>query len=107
VLPEDDPEVDEFIELALREMFPKLFESAFAVSIMPGARDKPNKGDAKYWIELGASIMYEKPIILVVVEGAHIPQKLQKVADEIVVMDPNDMDSAAQDIQAAIERMIQ
>ena len=81
------PEFREYAEHALSEMLPKLRESEFSISIAPRA---DTTGDVKYWIELGASIMLDKPILLLVEPGQGIPDKLRLVADLIVECDMGD-----------------
>ncbi len=76
-----DPEAAEFLRHAEQEMAPKLAGSAFNISLVPS-----DYGDAKFWVELGASIMMDKPIIAVVTEGREVPAKLIRVCDEIVVI---------------------
>jgi hypothetical protein len=40
--------------------------------------------DVKFAVELGFSIMLDKPIIAVVMAGTQVPAKLLKIADEII-----------------------
>jgi hypothetical protein len=44
----------------------------------------------KFALELGFSIMLDKPIIAVVGHGAKVPAKLVQVADSIIEMDPDE-----------------
>jgi hypothetical protein len=69
-------------EHVLAEMVPKLTDSAVALSIVP-----PGDGDVKYWVELGASIMLDKPIIVVAAPDRVIPVRLRRVADAVVIAD--------------------
>jgi hypothetical protein len=96
------PTAKRWIEHVLNDMEPKLADSAFSVSLVPDDRE----GDVKWWVELGASIMYDKPIIAVVFNNRPIPEKLKLVADEIVRC-PNGVDElAGEKMQAAMKRVI-
>ena len=101
--PWQTPTAKRWVQHVLSEMEPKLAESALSVSLVPGDRE----GDVKWWVELGASIMYDKPIIAVVFDDRPIPEKLKLVADEIVRC-PNGVDELAGDkVQAAIKRVVE
>lgn len=65
-----------------RHLVPKLEQSAVTFSMVP-------RGDAdvKYAVELGLSIMMDKPIVLLVQPGAKLPSRLVRVADDIVEID--------------------
>ena len=41
-------------------------------------------GDVQYWTELGGAIMLDKPILAIVFGDARVPEKLARVADEVV-----------------------
>ena len=91
-------------EAAVRaDCLPKLRDSALTVSLAP-------KGDPdiKYAVELGLSIMMDKPIILIVAPGQEIPRKLRDVADAIVDVDWDNFgtNGGAERIQAAIDEMM-
>ena len=99
----DDEDSREFLKHAEEEMAPMLRASAASISLVPS-----DHGDAKFWVELGASIMFEKPIILVVSPGRSMPQKLQHIADEIIVL-PEDGTigpEVAEEIEAAMRRIV-
>lgn len=81
---DNDPVFQEFAQRALKEMLPKVLGSAIFVSIAP--RDK-GVGDVKYWCELGAGIMHDKPIIVVKNPGDQIPERLRRVADYVIDAD--------------------
>lgn len=57
----------------------------------------------KFWVELGAMIMLQKPIVVVAVEGRPIPPKLRAIADEIVTS--NSGFPPASELEAAIRRV--
>lgn len=99
---EDDPFSDPGAQDFLREAGEKLPEligdSALSVMLIG---ETP---DPKFCIELGYSIMYEKPMILVVRNGAKIPSKIVKIADEIVEWDGGSVENTG--LNLAIERVI-
>lgn len=80
--PFDTPEARAWAQRVLTELVPMIDGSAVSVSIVPS-----DEGDVKFAVELGLSIMLDKPIILAVVPGRTIPEHLARVADEIVELD--------------------
>lgn len=75
----ETPETRAWVQHVLDTLAPKIEASQATVSIVP------NRGtDVKFAVELGFSIMYDKPIILAVFPGTEIPDHLRRVADEIV-----------------------
>lgn len=62
-----------------------LKDSVVSLSIVP-----TGEVDIKYALELGMSIMLDKPIIALIAPGAVIPMKLQLVADHIIEVDLTD-----------------
>jgi len=97
----DDPEAKAWARRVVTEMVPSLRASAVSISLVPH-----NEGDVKFWVELGASIMLGKPILVVALKGRQIPPKLRLVADEIVELPDGLTTPGASDAVArAIERM--
>lgn len=71
------------IEQHSRESTAKLIaQSSVVVSCVPHG-----KPDIKYAIELGLSIMMDKPIIVVAPPGRELPAALQRVATRVVIAD--------------------
>lgn len=66
-------------------VLPAMRDSKVILSIAP-----LGKPDAKFCVETGMALMLDKPIILLVDRGAHVPPKLRLVADEIIEADIND-----------------
>jgi hypothetical protein len=98
-----DPEAQEWLEHCNRTLVPMLDNSACSVSIAPPA----GSSDIKYAVELGLSIMMEKPILVVAEYGQRIPDKLRMLADDIAYVDWNDeasKRSLAQYVQKFAER---
>lgn len=72
--------------------------SRLTVSLVP-----QGPADIKFAVELGLSIMLDKPIIAVVEPGQEIPGKLRAVADRIVEWTPG-MSEA--DVMAALRDIV-
>lgn len=87
--PWDDPNAKLWAKGVLAHMAPQLADSACSISIVPD-----DEGDVKFWVELGASIMMDKPLIVCVFNDRAVPPKLELVADEIVRL-PSGIDAAA------------
>lgn len=99
---EQDPEYVEWARRVKEELVPKMEDSACTVSLVP-----EGETDVKFAVELGLSIMLDKPIILVVRPGTKVPEKLALVASDIVeVVDWGDMAEVSMAISNAIERFI-
>lgn len=98
----DDPTAKRWVRHVLADMAPKMRNSRIVCSIVPN-----DEGDVKFWVELGAMIMFNKPIVVVAFGDQQIPDKLRRVADEVVVC-PNGVDpSSSKELAAAIERVAQ
>lgn len=98
---EQDPIFQSWAGRIRRDLIPMLEDSQATISLVPSRGH-----DVKFAVELGLSIMMEKPIVAVVTPGMHIPRGLAKVADEIVEVDWNaDMDKAHASIDAAFQRI--
>lgn len=97
--PFEGDEWEAFARNALEDLVPKLQGSMCTVSIVP--RDT---ADVKFALELGFSVMLDKPIIAVIPPGRQVPSKLARIADEIVEGDPGD-DDFNNRLRAAIDRV--
>ena len=79
-----DPDVLRWMRRT-RDKLPEMIDSSRAViSIVP---ENGMKTDVKFAVELGFSIMLNKPIVAVIRPGSHVPDKLVRVADEIIECD--------------------
>ena len=96
--PWDEPEVQAWARRVLDELVPMIRDSAVTVSIAPGTDT-----DVKFAVELGMSIVLDKPIILAVVPGRQVPPKLAAVADAVVEL-PEHLDA---DAVARINRTVE
>ena len=89
---------DEFFQSARDEMFPKMRGAAFSIVL---AGDP----DPKLCMELGAAILFDKPIIAMVPAGRKLPANLARVASAVVQGDIRD-DVTKQRLQEAISRVL-
>lgn len=89
-----------FVKDVKKNLIPKLKDSALTISLVP-----EGKTDVKFAVELGFSIMMDKPIIAAVARGAKVPAKMVLVADEIVEIDFDDPELGAQRLKEAIDRI--
>jgi len=80
---------DDFFERAERDMFPKMEDSAMNISIWSG------KIDAKLAVEVGAAVLFDKPIVIAVLRGVAVPANLRRVASRIVEVDEMDAKGVA------------
>ena len=106
---DEDPQFKEYSRHFLMNVLPLLQDSAFAVSIAPSNRGGHHEqGNVKYWVELGASIMFDKPIICIIEPGQEIPVRLRRVADIIVEADistEEGQNEASEKIAVAIAKL--
>ena len=80
----DYPEVEAWLTRCREVLAPMVDKSAIGMAIIG------SKPDPKIAVELGYSILLDKPIVLVVPEGVAIPDHLNRVADYIIPLTPND-----------------
>jgi len=92
--PFDDPDLKAYLRRAEREVFPKMKASTISLAI---AGDP----DPKLCLELGAMILFDKPIIVLVPNGRQVPANLKRVASAIVHGDMSDP-TTTQRLQKAI-----
>lgn len=71
----------DFLYRAERDMLPKM--KASAMSLVIGA-DTP---DIKLCLEVGAAILFDKPLLIIVPPGRTISKGLQRVASAVVELD--------------------
>jgi hypothetical protein len=78
----------EYADHVVNELIPKIQDSAITVSLVPEGKAT----DVKFAVELGFSIMLDKPIVAVVSPGTKVPAKIVAVADVIVEGNVSDPD---------------
>lgn len=89
--PEDEAAFGEFVEAFRKDALPKIADSAFTLSLVPGGEGL-GSFDVKFAVELGAAIMLDKPIVALAINGR--PAGLARVAHEVIEMD-HDIDTEA------------
>jgi hypothetical protein len=97
----EDPEFDAYATHVIDSLVPMIEQSAVTVSIVPDGT-----ADVKFAVELGLSIMLDKPIILAVTPGRQVPDHLARVADAIVSFDPENPGSTGEQIEHALRRLV-
>ena len=101
--PWQDPSAKAWMRHVITDMVPKVEKSEAVISIAPS---DGGEGDVKFWVELGASIMMDKPIVVVVFHDQEVPAKLAAVADEIVRCERGVNPAASEALAAAIKRVV-
>jgi hypothetical protein len=96
----DDPEVQAWARRVLSDMVPKLADSACTVTLMPSGEP-----DVKLAVELGFSVLLDKPMIAIIQPGQQVPARMLRVVDE-VVEGPMDAPDFTQRFQAAVSRVL-
>jgi len=95
--PFDDPKLKAYFRHAKEELFPKMKESAMSLTIL-------GEPDPKLCLELGAMILFDKPIVVLVPRGRRVPANLKRVAAAIIEGDPKDPETMKR-LQEAIHRV--
>jgi hypothetical protein len=97
---------DEFLYWAdtmRAQLIPKMKDSASVLMIAP---DMNTSFDIEFALQIGASILLEKPLILLVHNGRSIPPKLRAIADRIIETDMDKMTMDAPEIQRQLQQAI-
>jgi hypothetical protein len=101
--PYDAPEFRQWADDMRKRLIPKMEESASVLMIAPNMSEK---FDIEFALQIGASILLEKPLILLVHSGRTIPPKLRAIADRVIVSDLDPVSMNAADIQDQIKQAI-
>jgi len=101
VNPEEDRAWAELVDHTRRDLFPKLEESSLFLSMCPSGEP-----DVKFCLELGAAIMYDKPIILLVMPGRAVPPSLERIAVGRIDADP-DTEAGREHIGREVRRIME
>lgn len=81
--PFDNPEWHEHAEHFRTNVLPNIVGSKHCLCIVP----ETDKFDVKFALEIGAMIMLDKPIVLLVSSERTVPPRLARVADKIIEVD--------------------
>lgn len=95
----EDREWEEFVRNAREHSIKQIEASAMVMSLVPD-----DDFDVKFALELGAAIMLDKPLIVIVVPGRRVSEHLRRVADEVVEVDI-DTEDGQERLQAALRRL--
>jgi hypothetical protein len=98
--PYNDPRWKRWEKSVRDDLVPKLANSAMTISMI-----SDEEINIQFAVELGVSIMMDKPIIAVVLPGATPSAKLVAVCDEIVEGSPIAATTARR-IQEAVKRVL-
>jgi len=91
----------DYSERFRREVLPKLLDSSMFLSIGTDV----GEFDVRQATELGAALLYDKPLFLVVPTGRRIGDRLRRAADVVIDdWDANDPSAQAR-LAAALERL--
>lgn len=94
---------DDFFAEAEQEMFPLLQGSKMVLCLVSG------EPDAKSCIELGAAILFNKPIVIVSFGTAVVPKRLEELAEAHVHYEEDESvthGSGADRLRAAMEQVL-
>ena len=96
-------QVRAWLEDATKDMMPKMKSSAFVMSLYP----RDGLPDPKFCMELGAALMMDKPILMIVSDNIAIPQRLRELVTRTVTINGTEMNSDNKErIQVAISEML-
>lgn len=101
--PYDGDEFRRWSDDMRKRLIPKMAESASVLMIAPNMTEK---FDIEFALQIGASILLEKPLILLVHDGRTIPPKLRAIADRIIETDLDKFTMDAPDIQRQLTQAI-
>lgn len=98
--PWDHPDAKAWAKSVREDMLPLLRQSAVSATLITGSDP-----DVKLAVELGMSILLDKPIIVLVTTGATVPEHLVRCADEIIEVDLAAPMATQRALAAAFERL--
>lgn len=81
----DDPARARHLKFFREHVLPKIRESAFVMAISPP--DKHGDIDVEQALEIGACLLLDKPLLVAVKPGRHVPEHLRRAADMVVEVD--------------------
>lgn len=93
----DEGEAKDWLFRAERDMFPKMKASMLSMVVNSAP-------DAKLALEIGAAILFDKPLVVVALKGQTVPQNLRRIASEVVEIDNYQSPEGQAKVRAAIER---
>lgn len=97
----DDPEISKWLEDQKREL-DELDKSAVFASLV----SVPYLKSPKCMLQVGAAILTDKPIVLIVLDDTCVPKKLEKCADKIIRVKRSEMQRASDELAAWVNTEI-
>jgi hypothetical protein len=94
--PYDTYEFREWADRMRTRLIPKMADSGSILMIAPNVNEK---FDIEFALQIGASILLEKPLILLAHTGRQIPSKLRAIADKIIEVNLDETTMDSPDIQ--------
>lgn len=88
--------LERIAEAAQRDLFPKLRSSIATVALLHG------EPDVKLCLEVGASLLLDKPLVLIVHRGFFLPERLRRIAGRVVEIDSLDNPADRERIEQAL-----
>lgn len=92
--PEEEQSFQEFVNRFREDALPKIADSALTLSLVPGGTEPGRNFDVKFAVELGASIMLDKPIVALCTPCRGCPPGLRRVAHTVIEL-TEDVDTEA------------
>jgi hypothetical protein len=99
--PFESPEFREWAAEVEAELVPKMAGSAAAITLWTGGVD------VKLAVETGLAVLMGKPIIVAVIPGATVPDKLLQLADAVIELDPANPERFADRLHEALGRLLE
>jgi hypothetical protein len=93
-------EVKNFFERARRDMFPKMQSSAISLMILG------SEPDPKLCMELGAAILFDKPIIALAIKGRPVPELLKRIAAPVIEVEDLSSDEVQKQVREVLASVI-
>jgi hypothetical protein len=90
---------EDLFERARREMLPQMKNSTLCAAFV-------GEPDAKLCMEIGAAILYDKPIVAIVFKGRPVPLSLRTIAHKLIEVDdmsPAEMKRIEKTIKEVLE----
>lgn len=94
-------EGDRWVQHIREDTVKKMADSAFVMSIVPSGET-----DIKFAVELGLSIMLDKPIVAIAMNGTEVPPGLRRVAHAVIEVPDIDTEAGQVELKRQLDRVI-
>lgn len=101
--PEEQDAFEKWAQAQRETNIKGMAQSAFVFSLYP----KDGEFDVDFALQLGAMLMLEKPVLMLIEPGQEIPAKVRAVADEILEVSTDDIDLGGATIAAKIKEFME